>query len=261
MEDPNALKIYTDGSAFDNPGKRCGWGMVVEFPDNLSMENEEHSKSIEYTTINRMELTAVIEAIMYAKDKCRELSIQRVIILSDSDYVTSNHSRASTWRKNDWFNYHGKPIENSDLWKKFLSVMNSVGVRTEIKWIAGKSSEITKRVDKVAKSAAKSIIKTKDSGFNGGKISKSISKGVSVLYDKGEGSAVIRVYSYKVVKDNLLKVKFEMSTIHKEVVENTKYNAYCEISEDSQISRHHTYIVNFNGNKHFPVFVVEDVIE
>ena len=83
----------------------------------------------------------------------------------------------------------------------------------------------------MAKSAAKSIIKTKDSGFNGGKISKPTSKGVSALYDKGEGSAVIRVYSYKVVKDNLLKVKFEMSTTYKEVVENTKYNAYCEISK------------------------------
>ena len=53
--------------------------MVVEFPDNLNIDNEEHSKSIEYTTINRMELTAVLEAIVYAKDKSRELSIQRVM--------------------------------------------------------------------------------------------------------------------------------------------------------------------------------------
>src|SRR5436309_2800173 len=40
MHDPNALKIYIDGSAYRNPGHEGGLAGVAEFPDSLNREPE-----------------------------------------------------------------------------------------------------------------------------------------------------------------------------------------------------------------------------
>ncbi len=62
MYDQNAVKIYTDGSAKPNPGKG-GVGMVVEFPDNFSLENLELNEGYFISNNNRMELRACIHAL------------------------------------------------------------------------------------------------------------------------------------------------------------------------------------------------------
>ena len=68
--------IYTDGSCLNNPGPG-GWGFILigdEYDDEVSGGEK-------YTTNNRMELTAVIEAIKYVKTD------RHIDIYSDSQYV------------------------------------------------------------------------------------------------------------------------------------------------------------------------------
>ena len=57
------LFIYTDGSSRGNPGPG-GWGVVMKFND----KEKEMSGGEKWTTNNRMELLAVIEALEAVKN-------------------------------------------------------------------------------------------------------------------------------------------------------------------------------------------------
>ena len=73
------VQIFTDGACSGNPG-RGGWGAVLRYGST----EKELSGGEEETTNNRMELTAVIEALSALKEPCR------VTLTSDSRYVTAS---------------------------------------------------------------------------------------------------------------------------------------------------------------------------
>ena len=79
-----------------------------------------------------------------------------MLIVTDSLYIANNFRRVATWRANKWRNASGRPLENSDLWKRFLTVQAKVKVRTDIVWEKGKKSPTLKMVDRAAKEAGKS---------------------------------------------------------------------------------------------------------
>ena len=54
------INIYTDGSALGNPGPG-GYGIIVDWAGKNY--TKEYSRGYRYTTNNRMELLAVIEAL------------------------------------------------------------------------------------------------------------------------------------------------------------------------------------------------------
>ena len=68
--------IYTDGACSGNPGPG-GWGAVLKY----GAHERELSGGEASTTNNRMELTAVIEALRLLKEPCE------VELYSDSKYV------------------------------------------------------------------------------------------------------------------------------------------------------------------------------
>ena len=91
--------IYTDGACSVNT-RKGGWGAYIEG------EGINLSGNLEDTTNNRMEMTAVIEALKYYKTK------QNVTIYSDSIYVIKGITEwISGWKKKDW-----KKVKNKDLW-------------------------------------------------------------------------------------------------------------------------------------------------
>ncbi|MBR3738393.1 MAG: ribonuclease HI, partial [Eubacterium sp.] len=59
------VEIYTDGACSGNPGKG-GWGAVLVY----NGKEKELSGFNAQTTNNRMELTAVIEALKALKEPC-----------------------------------------------------------------------------------------------------------------------------------------------------------------------------------------------
>ena len=59
------VEIYTDGACSGNPGPG-GWGAILRYKD----AEKELSGGEANTTNNRMELTAVIEALALLKEPC-----------------------------------------------------------------------------------------------------------------------------------------------------------------------------------------------
>ena len=70
------VTIYTDGACSGNPGPG-GWGAILSYKG----AEKELSGGAAQTTNNRMELTAVIEALRLLKEPCV------VELYSDSKYV------------------------------------------------------------------------------------------------------------------------------------------------------------------------------
>lgn len=152
--DPHALKLYTDGSCQRNPGGTSGYAIVAEYPTDWNRPDEVlFEVGYEASTNNRMELLAVVRAIEYVNENVSSAMVSRVQIVTDSQYVFDNKSRASGWRHNGWRNRYEREIENSDLWKRFLSANLKLTVRVDIVWNKGKKSPILKQVDRSAKAA------------------------------------------------------------------------------------------------------------
>lgn len=166
MYDHNAIKIYTDGSALNNPGGAGGIGDIIEYPDDLNLRYKTIiNKGYQKTTNNRMELRACMEVIEYIIKNIKQFKswgLSRAIIITDSQYVNNHQNVAVSWKKNKGRNSSERPMENMDLWKEFLSLKVKCKFMNEIFWKHGKSNEITKEVDKIAKRAAKKSLRVVD---------------------------------------------------------------------------------------------------
>ena len=73
--------MYTDGACSGNPGPG-GWGAVLRYRFNGKVYEKELSGGDDSTTNNRMELTALIEALRQLKEPCevRLLSLIHIYI-------------------------------------------------------------------------------------------------------------------------------------------------------------------------------------
>jgi len=253
--DLNALKIYIDGSAFIKKNE-YGYAGIVQYPDDLGFKNETiFKKKYDETTINRMELRACVEALYYVRknsERFKQLGINRIIIISDSDYVVKDQINVIYWRKNKWRNRDGREIENINLWKKFLSIRFSIRINTEIIWQEGKSDLATQEIDQLAKKTAKSLIKEKDYGFVPGRVCKKKTSTRTMIFPANNQIEIIKIYGIKRKKTEK-KIFFELFfKKEKELIES--YYAYCSLEED--IHRHKYYKVSFNDNSRYPIFKI-----
>ncbi len=120
------VKIYTDGACSGNPGPG-GWGAVLIYGDHEKQISGGESN----TTNNRMELTAVIEALSLLNRPCK------VTLTTDSKYVVDSVTKRWVygWQKRGWKKSDGKPAINVDLWRKLLPLLDVHEV--EFLWIKG----------------------------------------------------------------------------------------------------------------------------
>ena len=120
------LEIYTDGACSGNPGPG-GWGAVLRYQGF----EKELSGGEKETTNNRMELTAIIEALSCLKEPCS------VTLTTDSKYAADGITKgwARSWQKNGWKKADKKPAMNSDLWERLLQLLDTHKV--EIVWVKG----------------------------------------------------------------------------------------------------------------------------
>lgn len=112
------LKIYTDGGCSNNQEETNfgGWGAVLEFGE---VKKELYGGEAN-TTNNRMELTAVIEALKALKKDGTEADI-----FSDSSYVMNcfREKWYINWEKNGWRNSKKESVENKELWEELLALV------------------------------------------------------------------------------------------------------------------------------------------
>lgn len=139
------VKIYTDGACSGNPGPG-GWGAILIYGPH----EKELSGGASETTNNRMELTAVIEALKALKEPCE------VTVYSDSAYVVNGMSAGwiEGWKKNGWKTSKNKPVENQDLWQELDHWTHTHKVH--FKKVKGHSDdELNNRCDRLAVQASK----------------------------------------------------------------------------------------------------------
>ena len=126
MRNLKKVDIYTDGSCKFNPGPG-GWGAVLVYGGR----EKEISGGEPETTNNRMELTAVIEALRALKEPCK------VHLCSDSKYVIDGLEKgwAASWQKNNWKKPDKSKALNPDLWEELLRLVDVHEL--EYEWVKG----------------------------------------------------------------------------------------------------------------------------
>ncbi len=137
------LEIFTDGACSGNPGPG-GWGAVLRYQGI----EKELSGGEKETTNNRMELTAIIEALAILKEPCS------VTLTTDSKYAADGITKgwARSWKANGWRKADKKPALNSDLWEQLLQLLDTHKV--EIVWVKGHAGHPeNERCDKLATTA------------------------------------------------------------------------------------------------------------
>ncbi len=132
--------IYTDGACSGNPGKG-GWGAILMYKGNI----KELSGYSEFTTNNKMELQAVIEALKAIKKDCE------IEIFTDSKYVKDGITQwIANWKKNNWQNSKKEDVKNKELWVELDILCQKYNI--EWNWVKGHADdEFNNKVDKLAR--------------------------------------------------------------------------------------------------------------
>ncbi len=109
------IEIYTDGACSFNPGPG-GWGAILIY----NGVEKKISGGEQNTTNNRMELLAVINALLCLKEKCS------VKIYSDSAYVVNAYLQkwVDNWKANGW-KKQNKQVKNVELWQQLDNLVQS----------------------------------------------------------------------------------------------------------------------------------------
>tara|TARA_A100001234_G_scaffold59532_1_gene51248 strand:+ start:594 stop:1019 length:426 start_codon:yes stop_codon:yes gene_type:complete len=137
------IKIYTDGSCLENPGKG-GWAAIINDNGNIKKINGSEKN----TTNNRMELMAPINALKNMNSK------EEINIYTDSQYVKLGITEwINTWVKNDWQTSKKEVVKNKDLWIELYNLNNSLNVKWN--WVKAHAGDpLNEEVDLLAKKAA-----------------------------------------------------------------------------------------------------------
>ena len=125
LDSPLAIEIWTDGACRGNPGPG-GWGALMRSGEHV---RELHGGALE-TTNNRMELTAVIEALAAVKRP------SPIVIHTDSQYVKLGITEwIAQWKLRGWKTADRKPVKNLDLWQRLAEL--AAPHQVEWRWVRG----------------------------------------------------------------------------------------------------------------------------
>ena len=137
------VEIATDGACKGNPGPG-GWGAVLR----SGTTERDLSGGEKLTTNNRMELTAVIEALNALKKPCA------VHLSTDSRYVMDGLTKwVKGWQRNGWRTADKKPVKNVELWQALVAACARHRIKWE--WVKGHAGHPdNERADRLASDAA-----------------------------------------------------------------------------------------------------------
>ncbi|MDR0665174.1 MAG: ribonuclease HI [Helicobacteraceae bacterium] len=129
------VKIFTDGCSLGNPGSG-GWCAILRYGDaEKTLQGGES-----WTTNNRMELTAPIEALKALKEPCE------AEIVTDSSYVANGINEwLEKWQKKNF-----AKVKNPDLWREYIAAAKTHKIKAF--WVRGHSGHAeNERCDQIAK--------------------------------------------------------------------------------------------------------------
>jgi ribonuclease HI len=136
------VEIFTDGACSGNPGPG-GWGAILRYKTT----EKELSGYAPMTTNNRMEMTAVVEALRALRQTCD------VRITTDSQYLKDGITKwINKWKRNGWLTSSKEPVKNKDLWEALDAAVRKH--RVEWHWVRGHQGHPeNERCDELARMA------------------------------------------------------------------------------------------------------------
>ena len=184
------------------------------------------------------------------------IGVTCVCVITDSDYLAGNYSRAPYWKRDGWRNRADEPIANDDLWDDILKIVTKlakVGLRVQVQWQKGKKTAMGKIVDKAAKVAAQRGGFNTDFGYRPGSYSRSMVPGgkAAERFTATGQTLVIRPYMKKVRHRREERLSFN---IFDEATQTYigKFFVHVEPSLSLQLHRGNGYRVRFNLEGQFP---------
>ncbi len=146
MSDQNEpVIIYTDGGCRGNPGPG-GWAFVM----NEDSRRRERSGGAPQTTNNKMELTAVIEALeTVAADE--SLRGRQIELYTDSQYVRNGITDwIKRWERNGWQTSAKKPVKNREYWIELKRLADTLSISWH--WVKGHAgNELNEECDRLVR--------------------------------------------------------------------------------------------------------------
>jgi ribonuclease HI len=113
--------VFTDGASKGNPGPG-GWGAIIATADGHITELGGGAAA---TTNNKMELTAVIQALTRLRNVAGPVSIY-----TDSTYVIQGiREWIHAWRRREWKTATGADVLNRELWEDLWNLSSARGTR------------------------------------------------------------------------------------------------------------------------------------
>jgi ribonuclease HI len=146
------IEIYTDGSCWPNPGSSGGWSFVA-YRDGVEFF-ALNGKAEGFTSSNRMELTAMLRALMWLGERPGR-------VFSDSRYVVDGlNSWCHAWARRGWMRRDKdtkqlQPVMNADLWQVLMIAKMP---QHTVAWVKGHAG-ITgnERADRLAEAAREGV--------------------------------------------------------------------------------------------------------
>lgn len=144
----DAIEIFTDGSCDPNPGPG-GWGFAVY---RGAEEIHEASGGEAPTTNNRMELSAIIQALRWLDPR------QPAVLWTDSQYcqrgcIEWRHG----WKRKSWTRGPKNALANADLWQTLDGLLDTRLV--DVRWTRGHVGTVgNERADELAEIGRQSIL-------------------------------------------------------------------------------------------------------
>jgi ribonuclease HI len=137
--------VFTDGACSGNPGPG-GWGAVVRYPDGTEKDLSGFAPA---TTNNRMELTAVLEALSRVPNDAE------AEVVTDSEYVLKGATQwLDSWKRKGWKTSTKSDVLNRDLWECIDAERERLRLRWQ--WVRGHNGHPeNERADKLAVGAIK----------------------------------------------------------------------------------------------------------
>ena len=146
------IEVYTDGACWPNPSTNGGWSFVA-------YENGVEIKAVNgrtdgLTTNNRMEMTAMLRALMWLGDRPARLHTDSQLV------VYGLNSWCKAWQRRGWQRKDKKtkelvPVLNADLWQVMVIARMP---QHQIQWVKGHAGILgNERADQLAESACRGV--------------------------------------------------------------------------------------------------------
>lgn len=147
-EKTTAVEIFGDGACSGNPGPG-GYGAILR----CNGREKEIRGGQSYTTNNRMELTAIIEALRLMTRPCT------ITVTTDSQYLVKGMTEwIQGWQRKGWQNSKKEPVLNRDLWEELLNLSKQHSISW--RWIRGHNGHAeNERCDQLARQAISELTK------------------------------------------------------------------------------------------------------